>query len=204
LDEITREFVEDWLSRLRAEIKDRADGEELSAREFACTVLAAIIGENRAAFFQIGDGAIVVSNRAEPNDYGWIFWPQHGEFANQTNFVTQDNALEVLEFELEERCVDEVAIFTDGVERLVLDLQERTAHAPFFRTLFGWVAKTEPAAVNEEIPTSEVMGRYLGSKQINDRTDDDKTLILASRPPAPKETTDAGSDERQTRTVSLG
>ena len=143
----------------------------------------------------------MVSNRAEPNDYGWIFWPQHGEFANQTNFVTQDNAFEVLEFELEERCVDEVAIFTDGVERLVLDLHERTAHAPFFRTLFGWVAKTEPAAVNEEIPTSEVMGRYLGSKQINDRTDDDKTLILASRRPAPKETTDAGSDQNETRSV---
>ena len=64
----------------------------------------------------------MVSNRAEPDDYGWVFWPQHGEFANQTNFITQDNALEVLEFELEDRCVDEIAIFTDGIERLVLDL----------------------------------------------------------------------------------
>jgi Protein phosphatase 2C len=201
LDGITKEFVEDWLSRLRAEIRDRAEVAELSPREFACTLLGAVVGHDRAAFFQIGDGAIVVSNRAEPNDYGWIFWPQHGEFANQTNFVTQDNALEVLEFELEECCVDEVAIFTDGMERLVLDLQEKIAHAPFFRTLFGWVAKTEPATVNQEIPTSEVMGRYLGSKQINDRTDDDKTLILASRRPAPKETTDAGSDESETRTV---
>jgi hypothetical protein len=201
LDGITKEFVEDWLSRVRAEIRDRAEIVDLSPREFACTLLGAVVGQDRAAFFQIGDGAIVVSNRAEPDDYGWVFWPQHGEFANQTNFVTQDNAFEVLEFELEERCVDEVAIFTDGVERLVLDLQERTAHAPFFRTLFGWVAKTEAAAVNEEIPTSEVMGRYLGSKQINDRTDDDKTLILASRRPAPKETTDAGSDQNETRSV---
>jgi hypothetical protein len=46
-----------------------------------------------------------------------------------------------------------------------------------------------------------VMGRYLGSKQINDRTDDDKTLILASRRPTPKETTDAGSDQSEIRTV---
>ena len=185
LDGITKEFVEDWLSRVRSEIRDRAETDDLSPREFACTILGAVVGQDRAAFFQIGDGAIVVSNRAEPDDYGWVFWPQHGEFANQTNFITQDNALEVLEFELVERCVDEIAIFTDGIERLVLDLQERTAHAPFFRTLFGWLAKTEPAAVSEEIPASEVMGRYLGSKQINDRTDDDKTLILASRRPAP-------------------
>jgi Protein phosphatase 2C len=201
LDCITKEFVEDWLSRLRAEIRNRAEVAELSPREFACTLLGAVVGQDQAAFFQIGDGAIVVSNRVEPNDYGWIFWPQHGEFANQTNFVTQDDALDVLEFELEERCVDEIALFTDGIERLVLDLQEKTAHAPFFRTLFGWVAKTEPVAVNQEIPASEVMGRYLGSKQINDRSDDDKTLILASRRPAPKELTDAGSDQSETRTV---
>jgi hypothetical protein len=181
LDDIAKEFVQDWLCRLRAEIKDQADTAELSAREFACTVLAAIIGEDRAAFFQIGDGAIVVSNRTEPDDYGWIFWPQHGEFANQTNFVTQGNALDVLEFELEDRCIDEVAIFTDGIERLVLDLSEKTAHPPFFRTLFGWLSKTERTPVDTEIPVSSVLDRYLGSQQINDRTDDDKTLILASR-----------------------
>jgi hypothetical protein len=180
-DEITKEFVVDWLSRVRADIRNRADADDVPSREFACTVLGAVIGESRAAFFQIGDGAMVVSNRSEPDDYGWIFWPQHGEFANQTNFVTQDNALEVLEFEIEERCIDEVAIFTDGIERLVLDLTEKTAHAPFFRTLFGWLVKTEPSEVEIEISVSPVLSTYLGSKQINDRTDDDKTLILATR-----------------------
>ena len=203
LDGITKEFVEDWLSRVRSEIRDRADTDNLSPREFACTILGAAVGYDRVAFFQIGDGAIVVSNRAEPDDYGWVFWPQHGEFANQTNFITQDNANEVLEFELEERCVDEIAVFTDGLERLVLDLQEKTAHAPFFRTLFGWLVKTEPAAVGEDIPASQVVGRYLGSKQINDRTDDDKTLILASRRPVPttQDLVDAGSDQSDTRAV---
>jgi hypothetical protein len=203
LDGITKEFVEDWLSRVRSEIWNRADTHDLSPREFACTILGAVVGHDRAAFFQIGDGAIVVSNRTEPDDYGWIFWPQHGEFANQTNFITQDNALEVLEFELEERCVDEIAIFTDGIERLVLDLQEKTAHAPFFRTLFGWLAKTDPVGADEEIPPSEVVSGYLGSKQINDRTDDDKTLILASRRPAPtaQDLVDAGTDQSETRAV---
>jgi len=203
LDGITKEFVEDWLSRVRSEIWNRADIHDLSPREFACTILGAVVGHDRAAFFQIGDGAIVVSNRTEPDDYGWIFWPQHGAFANQTNFITQDNALEVLEFELEERCVDEIAIFTDGIERLVLDLQEKTAHAPFFRTLFGWLAKTDPVGADEEIPPSEVVSGYLGSKQINDRTDDDKTLILASRRPAPTahDLVDAGTDQSETRAV---
>jgi hypothetical protein len=178
---MSKEFVQDWLSRLRAEISELASAAELRPREFACTILAAVIGESQAAFFQIGDGAMVVSNRLEPDDYGWVFWPQHGEFANQTNFIVQDDALEIFEFELEDRCVDEIAIFTDGIERLVLDLKERTAHAPFFRPLFGWLVKTDPVAIDREISKSEVIERYLGSKQINDRTDDDKTLILATR-----------------------
>ena len=203
LDGITKEFTEDWLASLRAEISDRAAAADLSPREFACTILGAVVGDDRVAFFQIGDGAIVVSNRAEAGDYGWVFWPQHGEFANQTNFITQDDALDVLEFELEERCIDEIAVFTDGIERLVLDLHEKTAHAPFFRTLFGWLVKTEPAAVGEEMPASEVVSHYLGSKQINDRTDDDKTLILASRRQASstEDLIDAGSDQSETRAV---
>jgi hypothetical protein len=203
LDGITKEFVGDWLFRLRAEIRDLADTHDLSPREFACTILGAVVGHDRAAFFQIGDGAIVVSHRAEPDDYGWVFWPQHGEFANQTNFITQDNALEILEFELEERCIDEIALFTDGIERLVLDLQEKTAHAPFFRALFGWLSKTDPVGADEEILPSEVVSRYLGSKQINNRTDDDKTLILASRRPAPtaQDLVDAGTDQSETRAV---
>jgi Protein phosphatase 2C len=202
LDRITRDFVEDWLSRVRCEIQEWAKTDDLSPREFACTILGAMVGHDQAAFFQIGDGAIVVSNRVEPDDYGWVFWPQHGEFSNQTNFITEDNALEILEFEREEWCVDEIAMFTDGIERLVLDLQERTAHAPFFRTLFGWLVTTSPAAVGDEISASEVMNRYLGSKQINDRTDDDKTLILASRRSTPntQDLADAGSDESETRT----
>jgi hypothetical protein len=39
--------------------------------------------------------------------------------------------------------------------------------------------------------------------QINDRTDDDKTLILASRrpPPITQDLVDAGSDQSETRAV---
>ena len=184
-DEITKEFATDWLSRVRAEINNRADADDVPSREFACTVLGAIVGEDRAAFLQIGDGAIVVSHRAEPDDYGWIFWPQHGEFANETNFVTQDNALDLLEFDVVDRCVDEVAIFTDGIERLVLDFTKKTVYLPFFRKLFGWLVKNEPPKVETEIPNCSLLNLYLGSKQINDRTDDDKTLILATRRQSP-------------------
>jgi serine/threonine protein phosphatase PrpC len=55
LDEITKEFVHGWLSKLRAEIDDRAEAHQLTAREFACTLLAAIISEDQAAIVNAGE-----------------------------------------------------------------------------------------------------------------------------------------------------
>ena len=77
----------------------------------------------------------------EPGEYRDL-WPQHGEYANTTNFVTQDNITEAMEFETGPP-VNELALFSDGIERLVLDLSTRTVHSPAFRPIFEWLACTE-------------------------------------------------------------
>jgi hypothetical protein len=181
---IDRAFILSWLTKLRRSIAARAARTGIRSGEFACTALGAVIADDRAVFFQIGDGAIVISGRQVPGDYDWVFWPQHGEFANTTNFVTQRDAARALEIEFHQGPIDEVALFTDGIERLVLDLRGKTAHAPFFRPLFGWLAKTKQPEKSE---TSPALANYLGSKQVCDRTDDDKTLVMATRRPAPPE-----------------
>jgi hypothetical protein len=178
---IDRGLVLSWLRKLRRRIAARAARAGTRSSEFACTALGAVIADERAVFFQIGDGAIVISARQDPGGYRWVFWPQHGEFANTTNFVTQRHASRALEIATHDGPVDEIAIFTDGIERLVLDLGARTAHAPFFRPLFRWLAATEPVAAGAT--ASSPIAQYLGSKQVCDRTDDDKTLILATRRP---------------------
>ena len=179
---IDRPFILAWLTKLRRRIWARAARAGTRAGDYACTALGAVVAEDSAVFFQIGDGAIVVAGREQAGDYDWVFWPQHGEFANTTNFVTQRDAARALEIEMHAGAVDEVALFTDGIERLVLDLRAKTAHAPFFRPLFGWLSGTKPPAVSE---TSPALLQYLASKQVCDRTDDDKTLIMATRRPAP-------------------
>jgi len=181
---IDRAFVLAWLTRLRRRIAARAARTGYRSGDFACTALGAVIADDRALFFQIGDGAIVISRRHGNGEYDWVFWPQHGEFANTTNFVTQRDAARALEIEIRPGPIDEVALFTDGIERLVLDLRGKTAHAPFFRPLFRWLAATMPPAKDEASPS---LRQYLGSKQVCDRTDDDKTLIMATRRPAPQE-----------------
>src|SRR5699024_6937470 len=105
-------------------------------RDYACTLLAAVVDNRDAAFCQVGDGAIVMASAEEPDEFNWIFWPQHGEYANQTNFASQANAALFLNHEIlfeRQGTVEEIFVFTDGIERLVLDLAKQIVHQPFYR-----------------------------------------------------------------------
>src|SRR4029079_13370599 len=82
-------------------------------QDFACTLLAAVIWPDRAIFFQLGDGAIVSSRREAPDGYAVVCWPQQGEYANMTNFLTDADAAEKVFCAQKSESVDEIAIFTD-------------------------------------------------------------------------------------------
>lgn len=176
--DITREFAQGWLTRLRNEVTLRADAEGLKPRDYACTLLAAVVGADCAAFFQVGDGAIVIPSRDEPDQYCWVFWPQQGEYANTTNFATDPEAEGWLEHVVVGERVDEVALLTDGLQNLALHYQTRTAYTPFFRPVFEWL---RPAPEGRQEKLSAALAAYLDSPKVNDNTDDDKTLILATR-----------------------
>ena len=175
---IGRPLVERWIAGVvyRLELHARETGAALG--DYACTLLAAVVGAQEAAFVQIGDGAIVLSAGE-----GWkhVFWPQHGEFANTTNFVTSAHRLEALEFGTLDKPVEELALFTDGLENLVLQKAARVVHAPFFESMFPAVRRSTASGVDAAL--SRALGAYLSSAPVNDRTDDDKTLVLASRRP---------------------
>jgi hypothetical protein len=179
VETIGRPLVERWIAGVvyRLELHARETGAALD--DYACTLMAAVVGERQAVFVQIGDGAIVLSARA-----GWkhVFWPQHGEFANTTNFITSAHRCKALEFETSGEPVEELALFTDGLENLVLQKAARAVHAPFFDSMFPAVRRSTASGVDAEL--SRALGVYLSSAPVNDRTDDDKTLVLASRRPA--------------------
>lgn len=169
-------FLAACLTRLRSEVVVRAEAEALRPREFACTLLGAVVGDEAAVFFQVGDGAIVIS--PQEDEYHWVFWPATGEYENTTFFATAPDAAEHLRHTCVEHPIDEVALFSDGLQRLVLDFRNQTAPAPFFRSMLSWVR----GAGDEELPRlSSLLTGHLSSPLVNDRTDDDKTLILATR-----------------------
>ena len=177
ISDFSREFIIGLLDKTRREIQKHADDSNSAMKEYSCTVLGAVVWCERALFFQIGDGAIVIENNSEQKLVS-VFWPQHGEYINQTNFLTQDNWQAILEFKSYEEKIDRIALFTDGIERLVLDYSSSSVHSPAFTPIYDWL---EQSSLNNEESQSSAISAFLQSDHVNDRTDDDKTLIIASR-----------------------
>ena len=173
---LDRDFALGALERLQHALARLARRAGRPVRDFACTLLFAAADERSASFAQIGDGAIVVSTG--PRDYGWVFWPQQGEYVNTTYFATEERAHEHLRFERRDGSVDELALFTDGLQGLVLDSRRRVAHARFFEPMFVAVRWARPGR-SEGLCRS--LERFLGSRAVESRTDDDKSLVLATR-----------------------
>lgn len=175
---LSQDFITWWIDRFRQAIQQQAETSQQAVADFACTFLAAVIAPDRAVYFQLGDGAIVEAARAATDNYAIVCWPQQGEYANTTNFLTDVEAAQKCVVTRQQHTVEEVALFTDGIQNLVLDYRTKTAHAPFFTPLFAWLGP-RPAGFSAEL--SQSLAVYLSAEKINARTDDDKTLILASR-----------------------
>ena len=173
--QLANDFLPCWIDAFQQQIMLVAREAGFEVDDYACTFVAAVIAPDCAVYFQLGDGAII----AATNDgYNVVCWPQQGEYANTTNFLTEANAARKCFVEVRTHRVEEVALFTDGIQNLVLDYRTRTAHAPFFEPLFAWL---RPRAAGYSTELSASLSVYLNSAKVNARTDDDKTLLLATR-----------------------
>jgi len=182
VEDVTEVFCKQWLISFQHEVGSRAEAEGVMPRAFACTILAAVIGATSSAFCQIGDGAIVTQPQDSPGEYCYIFWPEKGEYENQTYFATDPLAADHLQYDFSPHQINEVALFSDGLERLALHIESQTAYAPFFRPMFMPLYKV-PEGQSQEL--SSALGQFLSSKRVQDQTDDDASLVLATRLPLP-------------------
>jgi serine/threonine protein phosphatase PrpC len=170
-------FKRDAMTALFVDVQTAliAEAEALNvrARDLACTALLAVLGPESAAFAQVGDGAIVHS---QDDHYRVVFWPEPAEYANATDFLTEERVENLVRFETVVDAISEVAVFTDGLQRLALDFSSRTAYPGFFQPLFTELRTTANAE-----SLIEPFRSFLDSSRVNQRTDDDKTLVLAVR-----------------------
>ncbi|GGR07831.1 hypothetical protein GCM10008957_20650 [Deinococcus ruber] len=160
------------LAGLRAALEGHADEHGYLLRDLACTLLVGVVVPGAAWFMQVGDGAIVMQSGAELRLH---VWPDSGEYANQTYFVTDVPHSHVHEA-LYSGDWRRVALLTDGLQGLALSSAGRVPHAPFFEPVFRTLEQAQDG-------WPEYLGsglrQFLDSPAVNARTSDDKTLLLA-------------------------
>lgn len=174
--EISHETILGWLDDIRGQIYLAAEQRAVRPRDLAATLVGVIVSTDRAIVAHVGDGACVLRRENSP-DWEVPSWPAHGEYVSTTYFVTDDPQPD-LNLVTVEGAFSDVAIFSDGLERIALDFTNKIAYAPFFDSKFVHLAES-PAGRHRSL--SAGLRKYLDSGPILERTDDDKSLILARR-----------------------
>lgn len=160
----------------RSSLEDEARRIGANVRDMSATLLLVVCARDTMAAAQIGDGAVVVSDESgESGEFRLFTTPQRGEYANVTIFLVSRNALDSLEVKSEATSPARIAMFTDGIQNLVLDAATDTPHAPFFAPVFQWL-ESQPAGADY----GQALEGLLTSPRVTQRTDDDVTLLLAS------------------------
>lgn len=162
-------MLRDLADTVRARLFAHVDSLEGKPADYACTLLGAILFPQRALFFQIGDGAWICRTG---ETFQCPTWPYQGEFAGETVFLTSASFASGYQTATVES-VDAVAGLTDGLERLALKMAAREPSPAFFGPMFTGLKTSAPGLAEEHLRA------FLVSDRVNERTDDDKTLLLA-------------------------
>lgn len=169
------DIVWSWIDRIRDTLAIAAENRSIKRQSFASTLVFLLITADKLLIMHIGDGAIV--GRKSSNSWEALSWPENGEYASMTYFITDDPSPNIRIIELENN-YDAFALFTDGIEDLALDHINKIPHAPFFAKMIDPLDKNALAGKNLEL--SKALEKFLESERVCERTDDDKSLILLS------------------------
>ncbi len=169
---ITPIDMREWILDIRQRVCNQADAQETDCRDYACTLLFAIASDAHTICGQIGDGAIILK---EGSELRVAIWPDNGEYANHTFFVTQEDSHQSLHL-AKLGPVTDFMLFSDGLQRLALNEAQKTAHSGFFEPLISTVR----SSIEPEVTKSRLEA-FLHSDRINEKTDDDKSIVIACR-----------------------
>lgn len=92
---------------------------------YHCTLVIVAWLKHDLAALQVGDGAAIVQI---DDEYKMLTVPQRGQYANETFFITQEQAPEIA-FQNQTDHAQALAMFTDGIQSLMIDHQRKRANA---------------------------------------------------------------------------
>ncbi|CAD5916487.1 hypothetical protein PCC9214_00376 [Planktothrix tepida] len=168
-----QDYLKNALTVAKTALEAESISQEIEVRELATTLIIGIATPKLVAVAQVGDGAIVVEDKA--GNIQELTIPTSGEYLNETVFLIAPNAIETAQINLWGGQPKYLATFSDGLQMLALKMPEGKPHHPFFSPLFKFVE-----SITDEIDAKEQLIKFLRSPRVTERTDDDLTLILAS------------------------
>lgn len=161
------------LAAALAAVEAEARAREVEPRELSTTLIACVATGDSVTVAQVGDGAVIA---ADAEGMRALTAPISGEFANETVFLTSAGAIESAQRATWRGQALHLAVFTDGLQGLALKHPGRTPHEPFFAPLFAF------AAAARDLPGAEAqLAEFLQGPRVTARSDDDLTLVLATR-----------------------
>jgi hypothetical protein len=142
-------------------------------RDYAATLLLSIVSPEWIGVLQLGDGMIVIET--EGGEYRCPLPPSHdSQYINDTHFITDSNYRTVAQCSaVQASGLHGIALLTDGLQVLASNMTTQEPHPPFFKPLFAFASQASA--------TSRELEAFLDSDRVCQRTDDDKTLVLAVR-----------------------
>ncbi|MFO7031072.1 protein phosphatase 2C domain-containing protein [Limnospira fusiformis CCALA 023] len=167
-------FFDELLETVVKEIQTVAKKEGYSVRDMACTLLAFIATPNWLVAMQCGDGLIVIRPQSSQN-YQLIFQPQKGEYANEYVPITSASADQYMQVKVIAEPIDFICAATDGIEHIsLIKSKQWKAYDKFFEPVETQIMRSHKT----EAETKNIVSDWLKSDDINQRTDDDKTVLL--------------------------
>jgi hypothetical protein len=171
-----RRLLQNALEKVRSDIAAACvspldSGEASRSSDFATTLLMCFAAGSTLAACQVGDGAIV---ELENGVVRALTLPVRGEYLNETTFVTSEDFMASASFAVKEvHDTQSLTIFTDGIQSLAMRLSDDAPFAPFFQNIHAYACS--PKA------NSDALKAFLDSERVCERTDDDKTIVVAVR-----------------------
>jgi serine/threonine protein phosphatase PrpC len=173
--ELSRTLLEGVFVTTIEAVRDLARKEGKPFADFSSTLVGAALHQKEGFFFQIGDGAAAYRMA---NDYAVATWPSETEFVNTTHFVTSAQAPELFQVRRIAGTIEEVFLFTDGLQYLVLDFKDLKPHERFFHSVSEQLEAGHPG---ESEYFSMWIEALLKAPAVISRTDDDTSLVFARR-----------------------
>jgi len=160
------------LQGIRDKLNNQANSAQTSLHDWASTLLVFLATPNWLAGFQIGDSHLVWRQQGQ-DSYQLACQPMRGEYANETTFITSPEAESKISTWILPESVSFIAAASDGIEPVSLQYPDLQPYSGFYKSLDQWMKNS----TSNELQQLE---SFLASERLEQRTSDDRSLILAS------------------------